>query len=327
MDMVRSKTGAPSAEDFRAAGGTPIVIDRTVATGGAYYLDDDEVMRPIGWTLSPRDFCEFRLTLTSGAAVTTADVTAATTVYWTPYKGNRVALYDGTNWQIRKSAELSFSVPATTSTMYDVFVYDNSGTPALETLAWTNDTTRATALTLQDGVLVKSGAVTRRYIGSFRTTTVSGKTEDSRAKRYVWNYYNRCARAMFVSDSTDNWSYAVANTFRQANANAANQLDMVVGVDEDAVKASVRIGCVPGGVINVFIAIGLDSTTTMANESINGFAQVASMLSADYEGNVGAGRHTLVWLENVNNVAGATFYGDGGAPTLFRAGMIGEVFG
>src|SRR5665213_2163919 len=38
--------------------------------------------------------CDGRLTLTSGVPVTTADVASATTVYFTPYKGNKIALFD-----------------------------------------------------------------------------------------------------------------------------------------------------------------------------------------------------------------------------------------
>lgn len=162
------------------------------------------------------NMCEFRMTLTTALPVTTADVTAATTVFVAPYKGNRIALYDGTNWVMRSSAQMSIAVPATTSTMYDLFCFDNSGTATLEALAWTNDTTRATALVTQDGVLCKTGALTRRYLGSFRTTTVSGQTEDSLAKRFVWNYYNRIVRPMRVIETTDNWNYTTS-TIRQAN--------------------------------------------------------------------------------------------------------------
>lgn len=43
--------------------------------------------------------CQGRLTLTSGTPVTTSDVTAATTIYFTPYKGNRIALCGGTNFE------------------------------------------------------------------------------------------------------------------------------------------------------------------------------------------------------------------------------------
>jgi hypothetical protein len=68
-------------------------------------------------------------------------------------------------------------------------------------------------------------------VGSFRTTTVSGQTEDSAAKRYVWNYYNRVRAPVLKFDSTDSWSYT-STTIRQANGAAANQVDIVVGLAE-----------------------------------------------------------------------------------------------
>src|SRR3990167_10501799 len=157
-----------------------------------------------------------RLTLTTVTPVTTADVTAATTVYLTPYKGSYIGLYDGTSWQAYTLTEISIAVPATTSTMYDLYVYDSSGTLTLEAVAWTNDTTRATALALQNGVYCKTGTLTKRYVGSFRTTGSSGQTEDSLAKRYVWNYYNRVVRQLRVIEATDTWAYST-NTIRQAN--------------------------------------------------------------------------------------------------------------
>jgi hypothetical protein len=70
---------------------------------------------------------DFRLTLTTGVPVTTTDVTAATTLFCTPYRGNRIALFDAAgNSTVRTSAEFSIAVPATTSQMYDVFAFANS---------------------------------------------------------------------------------------------------------------------------------------------------------------------------------------------------------
>jgi hypothetical protein len=143
-----------------------------------------------------KKICDFRLTLTTAVPVTTSDVTGATTIYCTPFNGNSIALYDGTNWNLRQSAEFSIALGTLTSGKpYDVFCYDNSGTPTLELLAWTNDTTRATALTRQDGILCKSGALTRRYLGSFYTTSTT-TTEDSFVKRYLFNYYNRVEKPL-----------------------------------------------------------------------------------------------------------------------------------
>ena len=56
---------------------------------------------------------EGRLTLTSGTPVTTADVTGAGTIYFSPYNGSRVAIYDGSKWYMRKFSELSLSLTLT----------------------------------------------------------------------------------------------------------------------------------------------------------------------------------------------------------------------
>jgi hypothetical protein len=273
--------------------------------------------------------CDFRLTLTSGTPVTTSDVTAAETVYWTPYKGNRVWLYDGSaQWNLFTTAELSIDVPDATQ-MQDVFVYDNSGTPTLELTAWTNETTRATALTLQNGVLVKTGATTRRYVGSFYSTTAgNGQTEDSFAKRYLWNYYNRVVRPLRVTEATNSWSYSTAS-YQQANASTANQLDFVIGVSEDCVHARVTGGATNSSATGrtVYIGIGLDSTTV--NSGINGVNSVVTnsaqtVMHASYTGFPGVGRHYLAWLEHGAGADTQTWYGDNGG-TVSQAGMTGEL--
>lgn len=52
MELVRSKTGAPSGEDFRSSTGTPIVVDQTAATGKIYFLDDAGTIREAGDNLT-----------------------------------------------------------------------------------------------------------------------------------------------------------------------------------------------------------------------------------------------------------------------------------
>lgn len=275
---------------------------------------------------------EARLTLTTAVPVTTADVTAATTVYLTPYKGDKIALYDGTNWNIHTLTEISVAVPATTATMYDVFVYDVAGTLTLDATAWTNDTTRATALATQNGVLVKTGATGRRYVGSFRTTGVSGQTEDSLVKRYVWNYYNRVVRPMRVTETTDTWTYTTA-TFRQANANTANQLDFIIGVSEDVVfattNASVRSDTVG---VHLVSAIGLDSTSATATGLIFPWftAVIANLYGytiSSWRGFPGIGRHFLAWLEYSQAAGTTTWAGDAAEPTTNQSGISGELLG
>ncbi len=52
----------------------------------------------------PAGLCEGRLTLTSGSPVVSGDQTAKTTVYFTPYKGNRISLYNGSGWRQQPSS-------------------------------------------------------------------------------------------------------------------------------------------------------------------------------------------------------------------------------
>lgn len=279
--------------------------------------------------------CNGRLTLTTVTPVTTGDVTAATTLYFTPFQGCNISLYDGSaTWTTLAFTELSIAVPATTSQMYDVWVYNNSGVAALELLAWTNDSSRATALALQNGVLVKSGVTTRRYVGSFRTTTVSGQTEDSFAKRYVWNYYNRCDRSMRnVIETTDSWPYST-KTWRQANGSATNQVGFVYGVAEDRIELT-AVGMGTGdssGTQVLYTGIGIDSTTTLATGCLVGVmsqangAYTTSMVSK-LNTYPAAGFHTGVWLEAGPGTGAATFYGDNGQPTFQQSGIQGTVKG
>lgn len=64
----------------------------------------------------------FRLTLTTATPVTTSDVTAATTIYLTPYLSNEIAIYGGASWAIYTSAEVSIALGTLTSGKnYDIF--------------------------------------------------------------------------------------------------------------------------------------------------------------------------------------------------------------
>ena len=272
--------------------------------------------------------CDGRLTLTTAVPVTTADVTAATSVKFTPYAGNRIALYNGTFWELRNFAELSVAVPATTSTPFDIFAYDNAGTVALEALDWTNDTTRATALVLQDGVLVKTGATTRRYLGTGRTTTVSGQTEDSKLKRYLWNYYNRVPRHLERTETTASWTWSTAS-FQQANASAANQVDTVIGWAEDAIKIDLTGQAINSTATGRSASLGIGvNSTTVDSATMNSAAPTivntgpTPVMHALYRAVPAVGRAFYAWLEKGAGTDTQTWNGTGGASKL---GLSGEV--
>lgn len=270
--------------------------------------------------------CNGRLTLTSGTAVTTADVTGATTIYFTPFQGNQISTYDSSTWTGHTLTEVSLALGTLTSGKnYDVFIYNNSGTLTLElSAAWTSDTARSDAIALQDGVKVKSSDHSRRYLGTIRTTSTTA-TEDSEAKRYVFNEYSRMPRSMKnAKETTDTWSYATGS-YRQANSNTANQLDYVSG--DAAVLVHAEVAAAVGGDTTGYVAVGVgvDSTTTNSAQTF-GIWQNVSIISfprAIYRGYPGLGRHFLAWLECGLGSGAATWRGDGGTPTVLQSGITG----
>ena len=245
-----------------------------------------------------------RLTLTTGTAVTTADVTAATTIYFTPYKSDRLALYDGTNWRVYSFTEKSLALGTLTSgTNYDVFAYASGGAVTLDSsslVAWTSNTARATNIVQQNGVWVKSGATNYRYLGTIRTTSTT-TTEDSALNRFVFNASNRVRRAMKRYETTANWTYN-SITYRPWNNSTSNRVQMVVGLDEDSVRVDfgAYVYCSTSGVA-IYIALGLDSTTTPtgSKQAFYNIASGGTSLSTFLIRNVGIGYHYIQALEAV----------------------------
>lgn len=257
-----------------------------------------------------------RLTLTSGTPVTTADVTGAGTIYYTPYLHDRIRIYDGTRWKVYFFTERSLALSLTSGKNYDVFIYDNAGTLTLElSAAWTNDTTRADALTTQDGVTVKSGALTRLWLGTIRASGTNttedsggGTTSQVGGKRFVSNAYNRVLRNITVIDTTDSWSYTT-NTVRQTNAATGNKVEFVlcradIIVNGRAVISPYLFNNASGSAAAYKSGIGVNSTTAFSGLVGAGFnansastGAVYSCINSSYVGYVGAGYGYLAWLE------------------------------
>jgi hypothetical protein len=278
--------------------------------------------------------CDHRLTLTSGLAVTTADVTGASTIYLTPYKGKSVSLYTGSAWVVYTVAELSIATSGgTASKPHDVFLDENGGTPALAILTWTNTTTRATALAVQDGVLVKTGDTSQRYMGTVYLDS-SKNCSDAAKYRYVWNYYNRVARQMSNGrETTDTWTYTTATWRQMFGGTNTDQLNFVVGVSEDEVTAINQQVTYNTTVASLRrCAIGLDSTTAFAATCLPGVAVSqggdtywVGMVST-YSGLPGIGLHVIYPIE-YSSTAGSTIWaGDASDPSGVQSGIRGTCY-
>lgn len=277
-----------------------------------------------------------RLTLESGVPVSTSDITGASadTVYLTPYKGDRIALYDtGTAmWKHFQFTEKSVAVPSTTVTPFDVFAYISGSTIAIECLDWTNDTTRATALTTQDGVYVKNGDVTRRYLGTGRTTGVSGQSEKSTSSDFLWNYYNRVKSGLFAKESTSSWTYT-STTLRPSNnvtTLGVTRVNLVIGVEEDSIEVQVKGLASNTSSVGFTAGIGLDSTSVNSSQLLGAVSREGFVAYVDipgnYSGYLGSGFHFIQWLEASGPLGTTSWAGDLGSPSIFQTGLVVTLF-
>lgn len=362
--------------------------------GKAYQKDDAGTETDLsqsggGSSASDTVLSSGRLTLTSGTPITTADVTGATTVYYTPYNGNGISLYDGSAWvgvsfsevsikltdaqtgtrastgngiitgltdtsqlvvgmeasgtgigasavisSIDSATQVTLSVnntatgtatvtfKAATSTPYDVFGKLVSGALKLELVKWSSDTVRATDIAIQDGIKIKSGDATRRWLGSVRVMA-AGTTYDSNLYRMLFNAHNRAPRKLVLRETTASWTYATAS-WRNANGNGANIVYFFCG-EETPVAASLRANASnsTSTVRSAYSSIGLDSGASPSSDCNTGYAAVdvyVSPLIADYLGTPGIGLHYLSWLELAAGADTQTFYGTG-----FNCGLTGMV--
>jgi hypothetical protein len=275
-----------------------------------------------------------RLTLTSGTPVTTADVTGAATLYFTPHNGATIDLYTGSAWTQVTFAEMSIALSGgSASKPHDVFLDYNGGSPALAILAWTNDTSRATALASQNSVLVKTGDTQQRYLGTIYSDG-SKQCADSFATRHCWNYYNRVSRPMRVVEPTVSWTYTT-DTYRQARATATNQLDLVVGVLEDMIEIQIiAYGRSSIAGKDLFVSIGEDSTSSSITGVVGQYRAQASVnqtfqFIASFVGfSTAVGQHHYVWLERSEAAGTSTWYGVAGfGATMTQAGIYARVRG
>lgn len=198
-----------------------------------------------------------RLTLVTGEPVMSSEQANKQNVYYTPYTGSMLPIYDGTGWRERTFSELTLALAGSANwasgSNYDLFVYDDAGTLRLLTgPAWTNDTTRATALERVNGLLMNAASMTGRYgasstvtvaqdrglyVGTMRTNA-SGQTtwqvnpgEGASGTQacygYLWNMYNRVWTGLIMRPSAATWSYHGGT--RQWNGDSGMKLEVVTG--------------------------------------------------------------------------------------------------
>lgn len=208
-----------------------------------------------------------RLTLATGVPVSTSDQTAKTIVFYAPYLHGFIDLWNGSAWVQTPFTQKSVAVPATDNTPFDIFGYPDAGQLALETLDWASQVARATALTTQNGYLVKNGDTTRLYLGTGQTTGVSGQCEDSGANRKLWNHYNRQKRTFRKELSGSGYTYST-NTYRATNNDGDNRVEYVAGLGDAFIQGrNSQIVSSTGGV-SAATNVGIGWSNTVANNGL-----------------------------------------------------------
>ncbi len=290
-----------------------------------------------------------RLTLTTGKPVMMADVVAGGTIYYTPYVGGRVPLFNGTSFMPSPFAEISAAADTTlqaAGSVYDLFVFSNAGTVMLGFgPAWTSPTARGTGAgttqlqqvqglwTNQNVIALTRGSTTYSGIPANQATyvgTVAIKTAGQLDMQFrptpaangnntwlgVWNAYNRVTVRSMSADSTASWTYNSA-TIRASHGSNANRINWVDGLQQSRIAAqfnqqtSTQNNSAAG-------YVGWDSTTAASGEAAivtnnNASSLVANSYARDT--NVLLGLHYVQALESAPS----------GTPTFYGAGNVLEV--
>lgn len=317
--------------------------------GGEYGLRyQGWIQRAMRWTYNQRTIArrnisasgnstpQGRLTLVSGTPVMTSTQSAKTTLYYTPYVGDQVPFYDGTNMLPTSITEASVLTTDTTknpsaigvSKVNDWFLWQDTASGGTVRLShgpdWASDSARTDALVMVTGIYLNAVAITNgpaaqrgTYVGTTRSdassqlnwTYGSGGTAGVLG---VWNTYNRVLATSITTDNGAAYTYTTATT-RQARASAANQTSFVVGLQGDAGTAFGQFEQATVAVAGAFCrtGIGYNSTTAFSTPRAITYTPLASSLAANlypmFSNAPGFGYNNFTALEQGDGTNANTF--------------------
>lgn len=229
-----------------------------------------------------------RLTVGSDIGLSTSDLVNCTSISYYIHTGTYIALFDGELWRyydigvVNKNlsdpdADGNSLAPDTT---YDAFIF-NGGTGAqMEFVKWSSGgpgaDERLISLGTLDGVLVKLTDATRRYVGTFRTTSSVAPiyTEDSAARRFVWSYTNQIMRSHTRQIPTlSAWNSSVTTSYTPfgsvGSPVAEGKVEFVIGLPT-ACRFEVTAGAFTNatGSNNAAIGVGFNSDSAVDANTI-----------------------------------------------------------
>jgi hypothetical protein len=201
---------------------------------------------------------------------------------------------------------------------------------SLEILPWTNATTRATALVQQDGVWVKSGSTTRRYVGTIlpasatQITLQNAGSGTTRATCPIWNANNRVWSSFGYTFTAATYAVGTASAWIALPGTDA-RLDFVQGLPIETMSAQAYVltgNAAAGNEGNIgFMQDAALTTPVGLRTRVKLGAAEAGFASArlDWLAPIGARAATLAVL---SNSTAQVYYGfDGGA---LQSGLYAE---
>lgn len=317
---VQTYAGNPNGNVAGTAGSitTPasIIYDRT---NGIYYIcTTSGIAASAIWSAltGPVPAPGGYLTTSSSTdnIIQTGDAIGATTLYYTPYTGNFVPVFNGTSFipTIFSQLALALSSSQASNSIYDVFLSLDSGVLKIGFgPAWTGGSggsvtagscargtgAGGTAIQRVNGIWLNTNSMTANngistysipaqrgtYIGSVFIDSTQGQVTCHRSwgssrKWGVWNAYNRLPIFLKAGDSTASWNIPTGSVIRQSDAAAGNTLALFMGLAEETFQIrfdqNIEFGSFQTGAPRVFI--GVNSTTAGSGFSGRGGTQVVS---------------------------------------------------
>lgn len=299
----------------------------------------------IPWMCHPQG----RLSLVSGQPVINNGVTSASTIYYVPYIGPSLPIYNGIVWQnyclISQLTLILNATQHTSGNLYDIFAFINSGSLTLACgPAWTNSTTRSAAISQVGGLWTNTASITltangntysgisantATYLGTFlctpsNATTVqdmkpSSTTSTPGAKMCLYNAYNQVmtyARANYTGGTWHQSSGSAYETWGSASYCAVRYVD---GLGFASINYSIAISGYGSAASQAgAVAVALDNTSQL--DQVGSMEATQNALETINYNMTGLflpsiGSHLVIPMEYSNQTTNWTWGSNGNAGT------------
>ena len=257
-----------------------------------------------------------RLTTSSSVCVPTADIVAATAIYYAPCQSPYVPIYNGTSVQsynftssVTDTVGLTLTLGSnwTASTLFDVYATLNGGSPVLCTIPWSSTgfgtSTRTSGLVIYAGLLTNSSPASCRttnsttlsvsvnqgtYLGTFLTNGNTGQIDlkfgtlasgGGAAVQGVWNSYNQTLGTFFVQDTSTSLYITSATTTQPYDANTSGGVGNRVTVVQGGAGNALNLNFTAyftTSSSNVAIGFGWNSTSAFSSRCSTALASGSS---------------------------------------------------